>query len=91
MDSSKGPEYIRCEPPSSKQEGTMIGPAAENQVRAAVDKAAEEMIYIGPDHPYYPLLAELVSAVGKAWQQGYGLGRRNGHHVNPYLWGSSEG
>ncbi|WP_163167572.1 hypothetical protein [Arthrobacter sp. Alg241-R88] len=69
----------------------MIGRAAENQVRAAVDKAAEEMIYIGPDHPYYPLLAELVSAVGKAWQQGYEHGRRGGHHANPYLWSTSEG
>jgi len=76
---------------SSKQEDAMIGPAAENQVRAAVDKAAEEMIYIGPDHPYYPLLAELVSAVGKAWQQGYEHGRRGGHHANPYLWSTSEG
>lgn len=69
----------------------MIGPAAENQVRAAVEKAAEEMIYIGPDHPYYPLLAELVSAIGKAWQQGYERGRRGGNHTNPYLWDSSGG
>ena len=68
----------------------MSSPGEENQVRAAVDKAEDEMIYIGPDHPYYPLLAELVSAVGKAWQQGYEQGRRGGHHVNPYLWRTSE-
>ncbi len=64
----------------------MFGNTAENQVRAAVDKAEEEMIYIGPDHPYYPLLAELVSAIGKAWQQGYEHGRLGGHQPNPYVW-----
>ncbi len=69
----------------------MVGKAAENQVRAAVDKAAEEMIYIGPDHPYYPLLAELVSAVGKAWQQGYEHGRHGGPRANPYGWDTAEG
>jgi hypothetical protein len=63
----------------------------ENQVRAALDKAWEEMIFIGPDHPYYPLLAELVSAVGKSWQQGYDHGRHGGQHVNPYVWNSQGG
>ena len=64
----------------------MTGTPADNPVRAAVDKAEDEMIFIGPDHPYYPLLAELVSAVGKAWQQGYEQGRNGGHHPNPYTW-----
>ncbi len=68
----------------------MLGNTAGNQVRAAVDKAEEEMIYIGPDHPYYPLLAQLVSAVGKAWQQGYEQGRRGGHQPNPYVWSPEE-
>jgi hypothetical protein len=68
----------------------MTGPAGENQVRAAVDKAEDEMIFIGPDHPYYPLLADLVAAVGKAWQQGYEHGRHGGHPVNPYAWGARE-
>jgi hypothetical protein len=67
----------------------MTGPATENQVRAALDKASEEMIFIGPDHPYYPLLAELVSAVGESWQQGYDHGRHGGKHANPYLWSSA--
>jgi hypothetical protein len=30
--------------------------AEGNAVRAAVEKAREEMLFIGPDHPYYPLL-----------------------------------
>jgi hypothetical protein len=68
----------------------MSGPVEENLVRAAVDKAGDEMIFIGPDHPYYPLLAELVAAVGKAWQQGYEQGRRGGNHPNPYTWNSPE-
>ncbi|MCU1567935.1 MAG: hypothetical protein JWQ56_2872 [Pseudarthrobacter sp.] len=68
----------------------MSGPGDENQVRAAVDKAEDEMIYIGPDHPYYPLLAELVAAVGKAWQQGYEQGRHGGPHANPYAWNSPD-
>ena len=68
----------------------MSSPLGENQVRAAVDKAEDEMIYIGPDHPYYPLLAELVTAVGKAWQQGYEQGRHGGHPANPYAWNKPE-
>lgn len=69
----------------------MAGPATENPVRAALDKASEEMIFIGPDHPYYSLLAELVSAVGKSWQQGYEHGRGGGRYANPYLWNSPGG
>jgi hypothetical protein len=30
----------------------MTGNPADNPVRAAVDKAEDEMIFIGPDHPY---------------------------------------
>jgi hypothetical protein len=44
------------------------------------------MIYIGPDHPYYPLLADLVSAVGDAWQQRFEQGRLGSHRPNPYTW-----
>jgi hypothetical protein len=90
MDPKEGPEYIQSGWREVPKEGAMLGNAADNQVRAAVDKAAEEMIYIGPDHPYYPLLAELVSAVGNAWQQGYEHGRRGGHHPNPYVWSTPE-
>ncbi|TLM83349.1 hypothetical protein FDW83_10300 [Pseudarthrobacter sp. NamE2] len=68
----------------------MSGGLAGNAVRAALDKAEDEMIYIGPDHPYYPLLAELVSAVGEAWQQGYEQGRLGGQHPNPYTWSSRQ-
>ncbi|MET3934434.1 hypothetical protein [Arthrobacter sp. OAP107] len=64
----------------------MSSPATENEVRAAVDRATDEMIYIGPDHPYYPLLAGLVSAVGKAWQQGFEQGMRGSREPNPYTW-----
>jgi hypothetical protein len=62
----------------------MTSPATGNQVRAAVDRATDEMIYIGPDHPYYSILADLVSAVGEAWQQGFEQGRRGGHQPDPY-------
>jgi hypothetical protein len=68
----------------------MSGLAEENPVRAVVDKAEDEMIFIGPDHPYYPLLAELVAAVGKAWQQGYEHARHGGNPSNPYAWSSPE-
>ena len=64
----------------------MTSPTRDNQIRAAIDRATEEMIFIGPDHPYYFLLADLVTAVGKAWQQGYEQGRRGGLHPNPYGW-----
>ena len=66
---------------------TMADPAAGNEVRAALDRATDELIFIGPDHPYYALLSDLVSAVGKAWQQGYEQGRWGGHEPNPYIWG----
>jgi len=62
----------------------MSGPGID-QIRAVLDRARDEMIFIGPDHPYYPLLADLVSAVGNAWQQGYDQGNR-GRQVNPYTW-----
>ena len=62
----------------------MTGPDVD-QVRAAVDRATDEMIFIGPDHPYYRLLADLVTAVGNAWQQGYEQGKL-GPQVNPYTW-----
>lgn len=66
----------------------MTGVPASNPVRAALDKAEDEMIYIGPDHPYYPLLAELAAAVGQAWQQGYEAARAGGPQPNPYTWNS---
>ena len=62
--------------------------AEGNTVRAAVEKAREEMLFIGPDHPYYPLLAEMVNAVEKAWQQGYDAHRSGGPKSNPYNWRS---
>lgn len=45
--------------------------AEGNTVRAAVEKAREEMLFIGPDHPYYPLLAEMVTAVERACVNGH--------------------
>jgi hypothetical protein len=69
----------------------VAGQTTENRVRAALDKASEEMLFIGPDHPYYSLLAELVSAVGESWQQGYEEGRHGGRHANPYKWTSPGG
>lgn len=62
-----------------------MGGTGIDQVRAALDRATDEMIFIGPDHPYYQLLADLVSAVGNAWQQGYDQGRQ-GRQANPYTW-----
>jgi hypothetical protein len=44
------------------------------------------MIFIGPDHPYYPLLAGLVAAVRVAWQQGFDHCRSGGSGANPYGW-----
>lgn len=58
----------------------------DNKILAVIDKAREEMIFIGPDHPYYPLLADLVSAVEEAWQQGYAHRRAGGAEDNPYRW-----
>ena len=59
---------------------------ATNDIREIIDKAREEMIFIGPDHPYYPLLSGLVSAIGDAWQQGYDHHRSGGADTNPYRW-----
>lgn len=58
----------------------------DNKIRAAIDQAREEMIFIGPDHPYYPLLAALVSAIENAWQQGYDHCCGGGTDGNPYSW-----
>jgi hypothetical protein len=55
-------------------------------VWVAVEKAREEMLFIGPDHPYYPLLAEIVAAVEAAWQQGYDAHRNGQPNSNPYSW-----
>jgi hypothetical protein len=60
--------------------------AEGNTVQAAVEKAREEMLFIGPDHPYYPLLAEMVTAVETAWQQGYDAHRTGRPKSNPYSW-----
>ncbi|WP_336715821.1 hypothetical protein [Arthrobacter sp. USHLN218] len=46
-------------------------------------RAEEEMIFLGPDHPSYTLLAELVSSVRSAWQEGYESGC-HGAGANPY-------
>jgi hypothetical protein len=64
------------------------GMTARNDIREIIDRAREEMIFIGPDHPYYPLLAGLVSAIGGAWQQGYDHHRSGGADANPYRWTS---
>jgi hypothetical protein len=58
----------------------------ETKIRAVIDKAREEMIFVGPDHPYYALLADLVSAVESAWQQGYAHRCTGGANHNPYSW-----
>lgn len=58
---------------------------SEKDIRIIVDRVREEMIYIGPDHPYYPLLAELVSAIPEVWQQGYSSHRVGSPSTNPYL------
>lgn len=62
--------------------------ANDDKIRAAIDQAREEMIFIGPDHPYYALLASLVSAVQGAWQQGYDHHGAGGTDDNPYSWRS---
>jgi hypothetical protein len=46
-------------------------------------RAEEEMIFLGPDHPSYALLADLVSSVRTAWQEGYESGG-HGAAANPY-------
>ncbi|MBD1541929.1 hypothetical protein G9E11_06630 [Arthrobacter sp. IA7] len=57
-----------------------------NAVQEAIEKAREEMLFIGPDHPYYPLLAEMVTAVEAAWRQGYEARRAGRPNSNPYSW-----
>lgn len=61
----------------------------KDNIRVIVEAAREEMIFIGPDHPYYPLLAELVSAVAAAWQEGYDHHSTGGPDTNPYRWNAS--
>lgn len=60
-----------------------------NDIGRIIDMAREEMLFIGPDHPYYPLLAGLVVAVRDAWQQGYDECRDGGSGANPYGWSNS--
>lgn len=60
-----------------------------SDVGRIIDTAREEMIFIGPDHPYYPLLAGLVSAVRDAWQHGYDHCRGGGSGTNPYGWNTT--
>jgi hypothetical protein len=73
------------EPPRARHKHHKSGGTdTENEIRAVVEKAQEEMIFIGPDHPYYPLLADLVSAVARAWEQGYDHRRAGGRDGNPY-------
>jgi hypothetical protein len=59
---------------------------SEKHVLVIIDRAREEMIYIGPDHPYYPLLSDLVSAIPDAWQQGYNSYKADRSSINPYGW-----
>ena len=62
---------------------------SEKEVLVIIDRTREEMIYIGPDHPYYPLLSDLVSAIPDAWQQGYNSRQAGRSSVNPYRWNDS--
>jgi hypothetical protein len=55
-----------------------------SQIVEVLNRAEEEMIFLGPDHPYYPLLADLVGSVRRAWQEGYEAGRHQGAAGNPY-------
>jgi hypothetical protein len=59
---------------------------SEKDVLVIIDKARDEMIYIGPDHPYYPLLSDLVSAIRDAWQQGYNSHKAGRSSISPYRW-----
>jgi hypothetical protein len=54
------------------------------QILDILNRAGEEMIWVGPDHPTYELLAGLVTSVQQAWQEGYDQGRRGGTEHNPY-------
>jgi hypothetical protein len=53
-------------------------------IRNVLDRAGEEMIFLGPDHPMYELLAALVASVRGAWQEGYEQGINGGREGNPY-------
>jgi len=59
---------------------------SEKDVLVIIDRAREELIYIGPDHPYYPLLSDLVSAIPDAWQQGYNSRQVGRSNISPYRW-----
>ncbi|WP_458111978.1 hypothetical protein M1D88_17225 [Arthrobacter sp. R1-13] len=52
-------------------------------IQMVLEKADEEMIFLGPDHPYYGLLAALVTSVRNAWQEGYDSAS-GGPAENPY-------
>lgn len=56
-------------------------------IRLVLEKADEEMIFLGPDHPYYGLLAALVTSVRNAWQEGY-ESASGGPAENPYAYRS---
>jgi hypothetical protein len=56
----------------------------DKRIRDLLVRAEEEMIFVGPDHPSYDLLAGLVAAVREAWQEGYEHARRGGAGDNPY-------
>ncbi|NKX56542.1 hypothetical protein [Arthrobacter mobilis] len=56
----------------------------DKRIRDLLVRAEEEMIFIGPDHPSYELLAGLVASVRDAWQEGYEQGRNGGAGTNPY-------
>ncbi|NKX50389.1 hypothetical protein HER39_07380 [Arthrobacter deserti] len=55
-----------------------------SHIRDLLVRAEEEMIFVGPDHPSYDLLAGLVASVRDVWQEGYDHGRRGGAPDNPY-------
>jgi hypothetical protein len=56
----------------------------DKRIRDLLVRAEEEMIFLGPDHPTYSLLAGLVASVRDAWQEGYDHARRGGSAENPY-------
>lgn len=53
-------------------------------IQRVLEKAREEMIFLGPDHPYYELLAALAASVRQAWQEGYDHNALGGPAENPY-------
>jgi len=54
------------------------------QIHDVLVRAEEEMIFLGPDHPMYGLLAELASSVRAAWQEGHDAARHGAGSANPY-------